>query len=542
MKPQIILLTDSTDIIAMSKSLGPYKIAHVLRQHGFEVAVISHLSTFSINEITHLLENLIDENTLFVGVNNFLYHKITDHITDNNGNLTLDAIEPGSILPHGKQYNQYIKNLVQSCNPKCKLVAGGPTADDLSHNDIFDYIVVGYAEISVVNLAQHLLNKNTPLEKSHRSIFGPTIVNDSKAESYNFSNCTMSYSDKDAILPGETLMLEVGRGCIFKCLFCSYPLNGKKKLDFIRDTKLLQDELLDNYHRFNITRYMFVDDTFNDSVEKCQMIYQISQQLPFKLEWQGYIRLDLLAAHPETIPWLFDSGLRGAFFGIETLNQKTGQIIGKGGSREKLINTARQIKNQYQNTVTLHGSFILGLPHEPIDSLHETGNFLLSDSNPFDSWTARPLIIRPTNRNYSSGFLSEIDQHYEKYGYRNLGSVDGDRQLKASMKEFFGAMIWENDQTSYKEMLKFSQQLMSGTKRKGDSGSTAIMRAGLGVELDKLLNKDFNEIDWHYLDKLKFQRANEYKKKIFENFNIEMLPQHDLYVDTFTQWIKNQVK
>jgi radical SAM superfamily enzyme YgiQ (UPF0313 family) len=30
----------------------------------------------------------------------------------------------------------------------------------------------------------------------------------------------------------KVLPIEIARGCIFKCKFCSYPLNGKQNLDF----------------------------------------------------------------------------------------------------------------------------------------------------------------------------------------------------------------------------------------------------------------------------------------------------------------------
>jgi hypothetical protein len=66
---------------------------------------------------------------------------------------------------------------IKSINSECVTVLGGPNAVDKKHNRMFDYVVVGYADISVVNLAKHLLD-GTPLEKSYRSLWGFTVVND----------------------------------------------------------------------------------------------------------------------------------------------------------------------------------------------------------------------------------------------------------------------------------------------------------------------------------------------------------------------------
>ena len=58
-KPNVIIISDKTEVLSMIKTAGPYKVASELRIAGFEVAVIHHLSCFSIDEIKHVLKNLI---------------------------------------------------------------------------------------------------------------------------------------------------------------------------------------------------------------------------------------------------------------------------------------------------------------------------------------------------------------------------------------------------------------------------------------------------------------------------------------------------
>ena len=538
-QPNIVLLTDMTEVLTMSKIFGVHKIAYILRQAGYQVAVINHLSVFSIDEIVHLLENLVSDHTVFVGVNNFYYNSTEEFVYSPETGLALNAAEPGSFVPHGKKYNQMIKQAVHKINPKCKFVIGGPNVQDTDAFKDFDYLVLGYAEQSIVNLANHLRD-GEPLQKSIRSLHGPVIVNDPKAEGYDFSQSSMCYEPHDVVLDQEVLYLEIGRGCIFNCSFCSYPLNGKKKLDYVRHKQLIIDELLDNYKKFNVTRYMIVDDTFNDSVEKCQMMYEISQALPFKIEYWAYIRLDLLAAKPETIDLLVNSGCRAMFFGIETFNLKTATAIRKGGSREKLIATIDYIKQQWGDRVSLFGSFILGLPYEDLDSINRTINFLESDDNHLDCWKVQCLRIKHPKYTgtLTNGFLSDLDRNYNKYGYQVLGLYDRAESANAVAKKIDSNMIWSNEYTNFYDMealaVAVKNRCETDTKM-GLNNTLAFELASLGINLDEILTVSHADLDWSKIDQIKLRRAVEYKKRLFEQLNID----HGSYIK---QWSYDLIK
>lgn len=530
-KPNVILLSDIGNQIPMEKTIGPFKIAKQLRDAGFEVAVVHHLMTFSVSEIKHILTNLISSQTLFVGVNNYFYKKVA-----NQNVFELIYPDPGSIIPHGKEYNIQIKNLLKEINPNCKLVLGGPSASDVEHNKIFDYVLLGYAEISSINLAKHLLDSTTKLEKSKKSIFGPIIVDDSKAESYDFVNHIMEYQDHDAILDNETMVMEVGRGCIFKCKFCSYPLNGKKKLDFIRVEENLYRELMTNYEKYGTTRYTVSDDTLNDSVEKCEMLYNLRQKLPFQPEFWAYIRLDLLAAHPETIDMLYQSGLRAPFYGIESLNEESAKFIGKGGSRDRLIDTLKFIKKKYGNSINQTGSFIFGLPRESLKSMEQTAEWLLSEDNPLDTWDIFPLMLRDTNLIHATnGFISDFDLNWKKYGYTDTGS----KSLKY-FKE--GAIVWRNEYTDFNYVTSYIEEINKLSQQKKINrvgGRIALVIASLtNIKLEDIFNKRFDEVDWHLLDKLKLQKTLEYKNKLFYHCNIPEFCRKFEY-NTFSDFLKS---
>jgi radical SAM superfamily enzyme YgiQ (UPF0313 family) len=511
-KYNIILFSDYSSELFMPKMLGPYKVANRLRQSGFDVQVIDHLHVFSVEEIKKILKKVVNKHTLFVGVNSFLYSNIENIQSAGNekyqqGGIKFSPKQRGSIIPYGIKYNREIIDLIKHINPSCKIVLGGPDAQDHQHYKDYDYIVYGYGDLSVINLARHLAH-GEDLKKARRTVWGPTIIEDSKAEGYDFSSDPMIYHDNDIILPGETLFIEIARGCIFKCKFCSYPLNGKTKNDFIKLEEVLYQEFMDNYNRFKVTRYQFSDDTFNDSPEKLQMMYNISKRLPFELEYWAYIRLDLLAAHPETINLLFESGCRSCYFGIETFHEKTARLIGKSGNRTRLINTIKYIKATYGEKVSLSGNFIFGLPHEPIESLEKTAEQLLSNNTGLDSWRTLTLMIG----SFIHDFSSDIDKNYEKYGYVKLGVIDQ------------WLIDWKNEHTSYQEMKKIVDNLNAQGDSRGKklNPMEPFQIASLGTDLEFSMNKLVNSFDWHQVDLMKQKRAKEYKKKISELLEIDL--------------------
>lgn len=517
-KPNIILISDLTEPVFFSKSFGVFKIARELRLSGYQVAVLHHIHIFEFEEILYILDKLISNKTLFVGINNMFYRNVFTEVENKHykGGIQWGDCPDGTMLPHGKHLNKQLKDFIKSKNHNCKLVLGGSTANDIEANKDFDYVVAGYADISVVNLANHLY-KQEELKKFYKSIYGFTLLNDSTAADYDFVHRKMAYETHDGILPNETLPIEISRGCIFKCAFCAFPLNGKRKNDYIKDFDVLYEEFLDNYAKFGTTRYIFLDDTFNDTVDKVKFIHEISKKLPFKLEYWAYLRLDLLAAHPETINLLLQSGLRSCYFGVETFNKKTGQTIGKGLAKDKMLDTLRMLKKVWNTKVSTAVGFIAGLPHESIESIKNTCEIFLSEDL-VSSWVIRPLYFY-SNRASTTGFVSEIEKNPAKYGYKNLTPFNPEMHPG---EIHYNTHYWENDYTNFNEcneLCKYYNKQYELTGMKKLSDMAILQLASYGIDITDY-NKAISEINWHEIVLLKQQRSNEYKELIYNEFNI----------------------
>jgi radical SAM superfamily enzyme YgiQ (UPF0313 family) len=493
-----IFFTDLTDTIYITKTIGAYKCANTLRANGYKCLVVDHLHTFSQEEFNALLDKIISKQTLGVAFSTtFIRNSNVPINTD--GSVTFTEIEPNIFFPQGKEFENLSINKIKSINPTCKIILGGTRVHANYQNKNVDYITIGFSEGSIVNLANNL-SKQEPLTNATRSIWGITVIDDRIAASYDFKNSSFSWLPTD-VVNAKVLPIEIARGCIFKCKFCSYPMTGKKNLDFIKDIELLRRELQDTYDQFGIKTYSIVDDTFNDNNYKLDLIAEAVKQLTFKPEFWAYIRLDLLGTKNQ-IERLYDIGVRGCYFGIETLNKETGKIVGKGHDRNKQIATIQDLRQAYGNDIALHGSFIIGLPKESIASVTNTFNQLMDNSIPLHTFDFKALFIERADK---VAWTSEFGRNYATYGYEDRGDI------------FDKYVDWKNEHMTVHDALELERNF-----RKISQTSDRLYVPNMSIwsmmnynySLDYLLNLLHKNVDWHNLTQSKTSYISEYKEKL----------------------------
>jgi len=508
-----VLLSDITDPIFLNKNVGPYTVANALREEGIETTVIHHLNMWTIDELIDTVVHLVNENTLFVGFNNFFY-KVMGQTPTETGEIQYSRSDKNTLLPHGFDQGNQLCQAIKQKNPNCKIILGGPKALVTVSNKNVDYIFKGYADTVIVEFAKHLIDKTPRPTKWIKNLYGITVIDGAGAESFDFVNNKMQWLSQDIILPGETLPIEISRGCIFRCKFCSYPLNGKKKLDYIKNVDLLKQELLYNYETFGITRYFFLDDTFNDSVEKLEMILQVSKSLPFQLEYWAYIRLDLIAAKPHTMDLLFESGWRGAHFGLESMHAPTGEIIGKGGDPDRLIKTISELKRRYGNDLLLHSSFIVGLPLESEEQVTSTVERIESGEIAIDSSDFYTLWIQPEGY---ANYLSVFGTDFSKFGYK----VKKEKDITELEAQFMNeTVIWESPHMDLHRALELEQSFSRRMWQVNNMrASMSFQIANLGFDFKEARNTKLREVNWHKLRLAKRSRFDLYQNLLWKKIN-----------------------
>jgi hypothetical protein len=201
--------------------------------------------------------------------------------------------------------------------------------------------------------------------------------------------------------------------------------------------------------KYGITTYRLLDDTFNDNVEKLDIMRDIVKSLPFKPHFWAYTRLDLLCKHPDTVDKLLDIGVRSMFFGIETLHHPTGKIVGKGYNPHDQVDMIRHMKKTYGRRVNLIGGFIAGLPGEPKASVQDTMDRLLSKDIPLDIVSYRPLFIK---KKQFAIWESAFGLDMTKYGYQEMTEDDIANLEETEQKNIDHTLVpWKNDHMNYPE-------------------------------------------------------------------------------------------
>jgi radical SAM superfamily enzyme YgiQ (UPF0313 family) len=495
-----VIFTDVTDTVTIYKAIGAYKIANTLRQQGYSCLVVDHLHAFTLEELKQIINKSVSVNTLFVGFSTTFFNSTLNSV-NSDGSLTYSSTLSG-VIPQGIDFQNELIQYIKTINYNCKIVVGGTKAHSNINDRNIDYSIIGYGEVSTLALANHL-KLNTPIPNSYKNLHGVTIVDNRTNEGFDFVNSRFEWQDLD-VGPASVLPLEISRGCIFKCKFCSYPLNGKQNLDFIRHTDILYEELQSSYDKYKVENFYILDDTFNDNEYKLDVLLQAIKRLTFQPKFWAYTRLDLIAQNNSLIDKLYDIGLRGIYFGIETLNKRTGLIIGKGFDRDKQINTITKIRNRFDNKVLMHGSFILGLPEEPIDSMRHTFNQLMDESIPLHTFIFHGLRL---SKSESVPFNSELGKNFKDYGYTEINNDVNSTTVN-----------WINENLDHTMAIRLANEFNGAAQNSNRlyiPGQLGFSLKNLGYSDDYISNTKYKELDWTQITIRKDLYITKYKETLY---------------------------
>lgn len=422
-----IIICAGISVIPYIRPVGPFQLANVLRREGYTVQVIDQfpwIAHLGADTVIELFNKFVGPETLWIGYGSTWFRKISnlargpDDHTAGGVFKKAEDIRANTLLFDDDVLIR-IKQSVLDKNPNVKFVIGGARSTVGRGGDfapLIDYCIEGYADNAVVKFSKWCEGK-IPKPIMNRNRDGSeSMIDDPKAAGFDYANFLFRWEDNDLVNHAETLPMEIARGCMFSCAFCSYPLNGRKKMDYLKNPEILRQQFVDNYERFGTTNYFFLDDTFNDSVEKLQILHdEVFAKLPFKVSFGAFMRLDLVNAHRETIPLLRDMGLTGAFLGIESLNYESNKTIGKGISREKIIEILKILMVEWPDTI-LDGQFIMGLPHDSEETVREWLDLLLTPDFPLHAAKIEPLHL-DVKKKGAQLWLSQFETNPEKFGY-----------------------------------------------------------------------------------------------------------------------------
>jgi len=416
-----------------SRTMGSYRIAHVLREEGWDCEVIQYTNYWTLDELQELVKSRVTSDTIFVGFSQMFNARLT---------------------PTVKQFVKWLKEYY----PDIVLVHGTGSSPN-EDAGIFDLHIKGFGEVAIIEFLKWRTGNGS---RPRFEVFGSSNVRykiidaNKNYPAFPTKSLMIKYEDRDFLQPDEWLGIEFARGCKFKCDFCNFPVLGVKG-DYSRDAEDFRIQMMDTYDRFGISNYMVADETFNDRTEKITKFADIVESLPFTTWFSGFIRADLLVTRPMDRVELSRMNFLGHHYGIETFNKQAGKAIKKGMDPDKMKQGLIDIKDYFKgNGRKLYRGFmtlIVGLPGETVESINETKNWLL------DHWQGESFL--PFALEIPIGKLdnnSLISKNYQDYGYRKMVT---DRKIRDrfNIKLSDNLLVWENDQMNVFTAIDMAEEL-----------------------------------------------------------------------------------
>lgn len=408
----------SVDRLSSNRTNGVYRIAHVLRENGWDAEVIDFALDWSLDELKTLALSRVTDKTKFFG---------TSHIF-------------GWWDPKMDTFFQWCKNKWD-----IKIISGS-SANPLYDSSTIDYYIQGFGENAIIAMLKWLFS-NGERPKFWYDLDKKILNANDQYPAMPMRDLTVSYEDRDFIQPEEWLTVEFARGCLFKCDFCNFPLLGVKQ-DTSRDADNFALEMKINYDRWGVKNYSVSDETFNDRPSKIAKFADVVEKLPFEPFYSGFVRGDLLVNRPQDRVDLARMNFRGHHYGVESFNHPSASAVGKKFDSDKLKEGLLDVKKYFKETgnglfrATL--SLIVGLPHETFDTLDKTKQWMI-DNWQGESFVIYPLLIPSQDLETPSAMLD-----YKKYGY----GLISDTSYRMRYEKMDNSFHWKHfglDEATYKE-------------------------------------------------------------------------------------------
>lgn len=318
-----------------------------------------------------------------------------------------------NIESHEKDYNQFIKNLVDKIielNPKSisfytlwpyyhtmlriakevKLknsniitVLGGPQStgtafETMQTMEFIDYVCTGEGENTVVPFFSTILGVKdydiTQIPGLYYRINGEVTFNHipipltdlETLPTWNEKFFKSAYNEEGITKENYYMPVDVGRGCPYNCTFCCSSLFWNRRYRLKSAEKIIE-EIKFYKNKFGINSFKFSHDAFTINgplvSEVCD--YIISNNL--NIVWECTSRIDCITE--ELILKMKSAGLGLISLGIETGSERMQKLVKKS---LKLEVAKEKIKFLIKNNIKVTLFFMYGFPDETEEDLLET--------------------------------------------------------------------------------------------------------------------------------------------------------------------------
>jgi len=164
------------------------------------------------------------------------------------------------------------------------------------------------------------------------------------------------------------ISIYTGRGCKSRCTFCLWPQTVGGHRYRTRSVSHVVEEIAWAKKAFpQVKEFFFDDDTFTDNLPRAEAIAKELGRLG--IEWSCNAKANVPR---DSLKVMRDNGLRLLLVGYESGNQQILYNIKKG---MRVDVAERFTRDCHDLGITIHGTFILGLPGETLETIEETVRF-----------------------------------------------------------------------------------------------------------------------------------------------------------------------
>ena len=342
-------------------------------------------------------------------------------------NFTVDIIRHSEIEDYYKDYGRFVQNLTNAILEKSPrivslytitinfhiavrlaselkkrdssitVVLGGPYASLLPVEILecapeVDYVCVGEGETTIVSFVSSILNGdfdtlyNVPGLCYRKD--GQIIRNPAPAQLEDLDSVPM-WDDRlylDSYIVDDTLAmsLEVGRGCPFRCKFCSTSICWERNYRLKSPKRVLSD-ILYFYNRFGYKKYVLCHDALTADVKRMEQLCDEIIKADLGLRLGCSSRADCLP--PKLIDKMQKAGFVHLQIGVETGSERMQKIVNKNLDLAKVRETVKVLLERGFNPQLF---FIYGFPEETPQDLNDTLNMVFD----FNDMGARSADLR----------------------------------------------------------------------------------------------------------------------------------------------------
>lgn len=173
--------------------------------------------------------------------------------------------------------------------------------------------------------------------------------------------------------------MDTSRGCVFKCSFCTI-IHVQGNFMRFRCPELIEKHIREHYPR--VKHYFFTDDNLARNPLWRELFERlIRMRTEDGIEISFMMQVDVPSYRiPDFVDMAARAGCSQVFIGLESLNASNLQAASK--RQNKVERFEEMIQAWYQHGIAVHTSYIIGFPHDTVESVRHDITMLMEKVQP----------------------------------------------------------------------------------------------------------------------------------------------------------------